>query len=130
LVAARHRLADWYFPRLREIPGLTLPPVADVPGSVLWMCSVLLPGHAGREPLRAALAEQGIETRPLFYPVHEFPMYRDCRRDGGCPAATELSYRGLSLPTASYLREADVDFITRSLRRALGQAPRAARRAA
>ncbi len=119
LLAARRRLSDWYHPRLRDIPGLTLSPAASVPGAVLWMCSVLLADAADQAPVQAALAEAGIETRRLFYPVHEFPMYRENRTDGGCPVATDLSYRGVSLPTSSYLRESDVEFITDQLRRAL-----------
>jgi perosamine synthetase len=130
LLAMRSRLAEWYHPRLQDIPTLTLSPASHTPGAVLWMCSVLLDDAAGREVIQARLAERGIETRILFYPIHHFPMYRDCRTDGGCPVATEISYRGLSLPTASYLQEADVEFITGELRNALRQFSRPVARAA
>jgi len=69
----------------------------------------------------ADLAQRGIETRPLFYPVHEFPMYRGCRSDDDCPVARDLCYRGLSLPTSSYLKKPDIDIISREVRELISQ---------
>jgi perosamine synthetase len=130
LLAARHRLAEWYFHRLEAISALTLSPGMRVKGAVLWMCSVLLEDPGERDALRARLALHGIESRPLFYPIHHFPMYRDCRTDDDCPVATDVSYRGLSLPTASYLQEADVEFIVGELRQALRHSTRSVHYAA
>src|SRR5205085_1095184 len=79
--------------------------------SVFWLYSVLVDDPAWRDPLMAGLARAEIETRPFFYPAHEFPMYRHCRTDGGCPVACDLSKRGLNLPTASCLKSEDVAFI-------------------
>jgi perosamine synthetase len=67
------------------------------------------------------LAKVGIETRPFFYPAHEFPMYRQCRSDGGCPVACDLSRRGINLPTSSYLEEGDVEVITGAVRSVLAR---------
>lgn len=117
LLADRRRVAAWYTARLRGIPGLTLP--VETPGAknVFWIYSVLVDGLARRDTLMAQLADAGIETRPFFHPVHEFPMYLDARNDRGCPVACDLGARGLSLPTSSYLKEADVDMIASTLRR-------------
>ena len=91
--------------------------------SAFWMYSLLTPNNAWRDALMADLAKQGIETRPFFYPVHEFPMYQGCRHDNNCPIARDLSYRGLSLPTSSYLKKWDIDLITRELRDLVLQYP-------
>ena len=69
----------------------------------------------------ADLAQAGIETRPFFYPIHHFPMYRQHRTDTSCPVACALSASGISLPTSSYLKEPDINLIAMLLRGLLVQ---------
>ena len=57
-------------------------------------------------------------------------MYQSCRNDNNCRTARELSYRGLSLPTSSYLKKDDIDVITREVRDLLLQYPTPSARAA
>ena len=104
----RVRLANWYFKRLRHQPTLTLP--RDVPDTThaYWMYGLLLREPALRDPLLRVMAERGIETRPFFYPIHEFPMYRDAPTDRGCPVAADVSRRGLCLPSYFALAESNV----------------------
>jgi perosamine synthetase len=118
LVGARVRVAGWYEAQLQDAP-LTLPPRSARVGSVYWLYSVLVEDARLRDPLMAGLAEAGIETRPFFYPLHQFPMYQGGRTDGGCPAACDLSARGLSLPTSPALEEKDVAAIAAEVKRAL-----------
>jgi perosamine synthetase len=118
----RQALARWYDERLAAVPGLQLP---DYPADVVpsnWMYVVRLARAAWREPVMARLQSEGIETRPCFFPVHEFPMYRHCRTDGGCPVSTGLSACALCLPTSSMLTEADADVIAGAVRRAVNAA--------
>jgi perosamine synthetase len=119
LMGDRKRIAKWYAERLRDVPGLTLPGEAPGVSNIFWLYSILLDDPVLRDPFMAELAKLGIETRPLFYPVHVFPMYRHCRTDGGCPVACDLSSRGLNLPTSSYLAEKDIDVIASEVRRVL-----------
>jgi perosamine synthetase len=84
-----------------------------------WMFTMLLDRPEHRETVTKALAADGIETRPVFYPVHEMPPYRDAVSDGGCPVTTSVSYRGISLPSSSYLTDADVDHIADRVRAAV-----------
>jgi perosamine synthetase len=130
LLQARRQVAAWYSERLGNLPFLVLPGEAGGSSSTFWMYSILTPNNAWRESLMADLAKKGIETRPFFYPVHEFPMYRTCRTDNHCPVAHDLSCRGLSLPTSSYLQKQDVDLIAREVRDLLLQYPSPSLRAA
>jgi perosamine synthetase len=62
-----------------------------------WMTSILVENPADRDSLRAHLREQGIETRPLFYPIHMMPMYAaDYQK---YPVAEDLAWRGINLPS-------------------------------
>lgn len=116
LLQDRKRIAASYKERLGRLPFLKLPMEAAGASSAFWMYSLLTLNPAWRDGLMADLANRGIETRPFFYPVHEFPMYRRSRNDNDCPVARDLSYRGLSLPTSSYLQEKDIDVISREIR--------------
>ena len=73
------------------------------------MVSILTDDPADRNPLRRALADAGIETRPAFVPIHEMPMYGP--GDQAFPVARSLSERGINLPSYPALTEADIDQI-------------------
>lgn len=81
---------------------------ASLPGEVSshWMVTILVPGRIDREPVRQALAEAGIETRPAFYPIHTMPMY--CDDQGEFPVAEDIAARGINLPSWHGLADDDV----------------------
>jgi perosamine synthetase len=108
ILSTKQRIAQAYKERLREVPGITLPPEAPWAQNVYWLYSILVDaeifGHT-RDDLRTRLSEQGIETRPLFPPVHTQPIYNR----GQClPVAERLAATGLSLPSAASLKFEDV----------------------
>ncbi len=76
-----------------------------------WMCSILVPNFSQRDELRSFLEEEGIETRPLFYPVHEMPMYTRFATEE-FPVARNISYRGINLPSYPDLTNDEVKFIS------------------
>lgn len=122
LLDDRRQLAGWYRDRLEGVAGLTLQAIAPEVEHSWWMYSILVDEAARRDRLMRDLAAREIETRPLFYPVHQFPMYRNHRTDDGCPVSCDVSYRGVSLPTATYLTQRDADYICDAVRSALEQA--------
>ncbi|MCS6976152.1 MAG: DegT/DnrJ/EryC1/StrS family aminotransferase [Gemmatales bacterium] len=124
LLAARKRVASWYREELADCPGVVFQTVQPPARSAFWMVGVVLESPLGRDAVMAELAAEGIETRPFFYPVHHFPMYGGCRSDQGCPMASDLAYRGICLPTASYLQRKDVACIAQAFRRAVAKQPR------
>lgn len=69
-----------------------------------WMYSVLVP-DGRRDHVIRQLAEDGIETRPLFYPVHSMPIY--LQEGEHYPVAEEISRRGINLPSWPDLTEMD-----------------------
>jgi len=73
---------------------------SDVP----WLVTCQYDGPVSA--LREALSSRGIETRPLFVPMHRQPMYA---RQGQFEAAESISRRGLSLPSSPTLTEADLE---------------------
>ena len=60
------------------------------------------------------LDEAGIETRPVFWPMHVLPPYRDMTVEP-FPRAEFCSSRGISLPTHGQLTENDMDRVVDAL---------------
>jgi perosamine synthetase len=114
LIAIRVRNAARYSQRLADVPGLSLPPCAEWAENVYWMYSVLLEDEYGldRDTLMARLHERGIDTRPVFYPIHTLPMYNAGLR---LPVAEEIGRRGVNLPSGATLTPEQVDLVCDAL---------------
>jgi len=107
-LAKKRQIVKWYKTGLKNTPTVLHPEVGDIKHSY-WMCSILVNDHAQRDPLRAALSENGIETRPLFYPVHTMPMYS--HKYQRHPVAENLGWLGINLPSWPGLQKEQVFFI-------------------
>jgi perosamine synthetase len=108
-LARKRQLAAWYREELADAGVVFHEPHGNVLHTH-WMCSILVAKAADRDPLRAELAAAGIETRPLFHPVHTMPMYSECFRK--YPVAETLSRRGINLPSYPELTRDEVGEIT------------------
>lgn len=117
LIARKRLIAEWYAEGLQGLRLTVHKEVGDVRHSY-WMCSILVDDPAQRDPLRAALELQGIETRPLFYPVHTMPMY--AKKFQRHPVAESLGWRGVNLPSWPDLGRDRVDVVCSAVRSFLG----------
>jgi perosamine synthetase len=117
LMAARARVAGWYAAELADLGGQVRGPVSkDGNGHVYWMYAITLDRSVrlSRDEIMARLASDGIETRPVFPPLHLMPPYY--RPERVYPVAVALSARGIVLPTHSLMTEEDVSYIGSRLR--------------
>ena len=74
-----------------------------------WMCSILVEKPKLRDDLRSYLEENGIETRPTFYPVHTMPMYSSKYEKH--VVAENIGWRGINLPSFPSITNEQLDFI-------------------
>jgi pyridoxal phosphate-dependent aminotransferase EpsN len=77
--------------------------------ATFWLtCITIDPAAAGTtaEAVRLRLADDDIESRPVWKPMHLQPVFRSCRVIGGSVAAG-LFERGLCLPSGSDLVASD-----------------------
>lgn len=80
------------------------------------MTSVLVEQKlAERDWLMLQLADQGIETRPFFYPMHILPMYKDLCNGQSFPIADRVSSQGINLPSSASLTEDDIHYVCDNL---------------
>lgn len=116
-VQRKRELARQYGSLLGGLPGVQLPMEMPWAKSVYWMYSLLLDDRFALsvEELSERLAAEGIETSPLFTPVHLLPPYRDRT---SLPQAEQLWRRGISLPSSVRLTREQVAYIAAAVRRA------------
>jgi pyridoxal phosphate-dependent aminotransferase EpsN len=111
----RQRRSNFAFYRdaFEGIPGISFMPEAEYGTSTRWLTVLLVdPGEFGAsaEAIRLRLEGQGIESRPVWKPMHLQPLFAACRRVGGDVAAG-LFRRGLCLPSGSQLAAGDLERI-------------------
>jgi perosamine synthetase len=118
-VAARRAHAAAYTRRLAGIPGITTPPQAEWAKNVYWMYGILVDKAAyglNRDELRRVLAENGIETRTFFIPMHCQPVYWQQFKGQRYPVAEALCRDGFYLPSASSLTLDEIEYVTGVIR--------------
>ena len=108
-LSRKRELAKMY---QQQLAGLPVEVHREAPNTThsWWMISILTADPADRDPLRAYLREQGIETRPLFSPAHTMPMYE--QSGSNYPVAEDLSRRGINLPSWPGLTDEQLKIIT------------------
>jgi len=116
-IGKKRAIASRYERAFRETPGLILMPQAPWAESIYWLYTILIEeeqfGRNARDLLRE-LAQKGIQTRPLWQPMHRSPAHRDCEAFR-CETADWLHSRALSLPCSVGLTDSDQDFVIESL---------------
>jgi len=120
LMAERRRVAAAYDRLMAPLAGrVERPYLATSVEPVHWMYTIAIGDEAPvtRDDVATALARDGIETRPIFHPMHRMPPYAQDAR--GFPNAERASARGLCLPTHPGLDEADLTRIGEAVRAAV-----------
>lgn len=117
LLSKRRQIADWYSNALKDIEGITLPVEKKYATHSFWMYSILVEDNLSglRDKVIQFLSENGVETRPFFYPMHVMPVYNQSEYD--LETAQDVASRGINLPTFYELSEEDVGFIAEILRK-------------
>ena len=116
-VAARRRNFEIYASALGNLPGIEFMPSASFGHATRWLtCLTIDPTAFGadREQIRVALAEQQIETRPVWKPLHLQPVFAECECIGGA-VAEDLFAHGLCLPSGSNLTTEDLERVIQAI---------------
>ena len=105
ILARKRHIANMYREALRGSPT-TLHAECVGGHHSYWMVTILVERSIDRDPLRAHLAQVGIETRPIFYPVHTMPMYS--HRFQRNPVAEDIAWRGINIPSFPTLLDDEI----------------------
>lgn len=117
LLKARRLVESVYFEELEDIAGHPVQWPTDTK-TAPWLFTFCLDDEYDRDDVMQQLAGRGIETRPVFVPLNQMPMYAS----SACFPVSELAgEQGISLPTHADMTPADAAFIASELREVLGR---------
>jgi pyridoxal phosphate-dependent aminotransferase EpsN len=126
-VRQRRAIAFRYREAFSGIPGIELMPQAKYGLHTNWLSCFLIDDDrfgCSRDALIRALDEAGIESRPVWKPMHLQPLYAECERYGG-EVAEDLFRRGICLPSSSSLSLDEQNYVIERVRAASGRGYRA-----
>jgi perosamine synthetase len=117
ILERKRTLAERYTSGLEGTRGIVCPPRAAWAEPVCWLYTLRVDEDLGmtRDELAERLLMSGIETRPVFPPLHGMPPFERFAR-GSFPVTERLASTGLTLPSGVTLSDDDVDAITTTLR--------------
>lgn len=116
IISAKQNIFNWYRERMSTDSSIRIQNSPAHSMNSCWLFSLVhehLHTEADRNKLIDGLSKRGIDTRPLFYPLGDMPLYQKYRK-GTTEISQKISYSGLSLPSYVSLTEADVDYICSS----------------
>jgi perosamine synthetase len=122
-ITAKRRIAGAYSEALQAVPGIT--PMREAPwaDSMFWLYTVLLNENQcgiSSRALLGKLAEAGIQTRPLWQPLHRSPAYAHLNlRD--CVVADQLNRAALSLPCSAGISQREIHAVVHNIRSIIAQ---------
>jgi dTDP-4-amino-4,6-dideoxygalactose transaminase len=117
-VAARRAVFARYLAGLSDLPGLDFMPEAPWGRATRWLTALQVdPARFGadREALRVALDAAGAESRPVWKPLPDQPVFRAAPAAGGA-VARRLFARGLCLPSGTGMTLDEQDRVIAAIR--------------
>ncbi len=104
MVGRKRALAQRYTEALGDIAAAQVVIEPDRARSNYWLNSLLLADDQAdeRESVLAAMNEAGFQCRPVWQPMHQLPMYRDCPAMA-LPITENLAQRLINLPSSAFL---------------------------
>ncbi len=125
-VKQRRANFDRYVKNLSNLPGIQFLMEPDGLYSNRWLTTLLIKptqtGGVTREDLRLALAEENIESRPLWKPMHLQPVFAK-HPFYGDGVSEQLFEKGLCLPSGSNLTEEQQERVITSIKACMKTPP-------
>ena len=70
-----------------------------------WMTTIIV---KNRDSIMRRLKKEGIDTRPFFFPISTFPMYKEANT----PNAHYTGFNGINLPSGIQRTKEEIKFIS------------------
>lgn len=116
-IARRREINATYRELLEPLDYVEFMPEADFGTSTSWLtCLTVDPDSAPLAALKLVLAlhDRGIESRPVWKPMHLQPIFADAASVGG-EVAADLFHNGLCLPSGSGMTDDELNLVCESL---------------
>ncbi|WP_439559184.1 aminotransferase class I/II-fold pyridoxal phosphate-dependent enzyme [Dyadobacter sp.] len=116
-VARRRRNFECYLNAFQTIPGLSFQEETEGMFSNRWLSTFLFDHEKSKltvDQIRSHLAENGIEARQVWKPMHLQPFYKDAPYFGGNVAASVFK-NGICFPSGSTLTDEQIGAISENI---------------
>lgn len=115
-VSAKRRLGARYTKAFSDVKHVVLPPTSEGIINSYWLYTIMLDKNSEiqRNELIEKLLFNGIETRPVFSPLHGMPPYLRYASKDGYPVTDDIASRGMSLPSAVSLTDDEIENVCSS----------------
>lgn len=127
LLEAKRRVAHHYYSELQNQHGVSLLTEGIGCRSSFWLNVLLIDKNLmptlNTELLSQKMAQQGVELRPVFYPLHAMPPYKDfvAQFNPEVRVSTMFHENAVCLPSSTTLAQKDLNFITSELKKIIGE---------
>jgi dTDP-4-amino-4,6-dideoxygalactose transaminase len=119
--ARRRALTERYRERLHGVSGVSVPfGVRDEDTVSAHHLAVALLPAGRRDEVRAALADQRIQTSVHYPPIHSFSYYQELGSRRRLPRTEEVAERVLTLPLYGHMTDEQADLVIDALLEAVG----------
>jgi perosamine synthetase len=119
LIEKKRENFQWYKEIFHDEAHFKMNP--ELPGTYnsYWMPTLLIDHRfkVDRDGLIAYLKNNGIDSRPFFYPLSSLPMFEDRRSN---TVAYDLYHRGINLPSHQDLSAGDAGYVAEKILNYLG----------
>jgi perosamine synthetase len=116
-LAAKRHIAQTYNQTLTTYKFFQIPAEKKDTKNSYWLYTFLVNESApfSRDELIEYLMNQGIETRPVFFPMHQMPPYVNYGNPHDLEISIRVSKCGMSLPSSANLTENELAHICREI---------------
>ncbi|MDX5324832.1 MAG: DegT/DnrJ/EryC1/StrS family aminotransferase [Bacteroidota bacterium] len=119
-VEGKRQIFDRYGEFFEALSGdglrFLMQPEPDGSRSNRWLTAVLLEGEGNIKPLdlQKALAEDGIESRPIWKPMHQQPVFSG-KRHFGNEVSDHLFEKGICLPSGTSMTDEQFAYVLKRI---------------
>lgn len=121
-VAKKQEIFATYEAGLADVPGLVMMPELDVATGNRWLSTMTYcVDEVGKTPedVMELLKAQGIDSRLLWKPMHQQPLFQDAPfyADEAGDVATKLFETGLCLPSSTQMTQEEQEYVIDALKK-------------
>jgi perosamine synthetase len=116
-VEEKRKLATFYNKILAETGNFILPPQESWATNGYWLYTAILKDTAtiSRDELMDKMLKNGVETRAVFFPLHEMPPYKNYPTKSTFKNSKHISAQGISFPSSVNITESELDNMSHAI---------------
>lgn len=119
IMARKEEIFSWYHKELSGVEGIALNRTYPWATHAYWLICIELEGYTEqqRNQFMLALKENGVDSRPFFYPMSDMPYLS--AYTANTPVSHLVYQKGINLPTFFDLNQSDVFYIANIIKKVL-----------